>query len=471
MSRCEVDVLVVGGGPAGASAAVWAKRAGFDVMLIDRAAPGRDKCCGDGLTALALRELESLGLHPGRSASWTSVPAACVRTPSGRVMRLPLPTGRGQFAAVCRRAELDAALVQLAADADADVRLGIGFDQFDDPTVGSGAPASRTRVRLSDGSVVRTRFVVAADGVYSAVRKALGIGPHRYRGDWHAFRGYLRASGPAARDMWVWFEPDLLPGYAWSFPLGDGRVNVGFGVPRDRRSSDPAKRLSRMAKPWPERPVSAANKSGKQQATRRDGAPIRARSGGTGTLAGSEIAAVWASLTQRGHIAEVLGSHEPDGPTRAWPIPARLGAVELARGRVLLCGDAAAAADPLTGEGIGQALQMGRMAAGAIARGGPPHSVTARYVRETQAEFALDHRLARGLSRILSHQRLAELSLGAVDWSGWTRRQFARWMFEDYPRAAVATPRRWHRGMASAQGAYHPDKPGPVAAEATRSPS
>jgi len=423
-----VDALIVGAGPAGASAAVWARRAGLKVMVVDRAAPGRDKCCGDGLTALALRELESLGLQPELMSSWMQVTAACVRTPHGRVMRLPLPAGRGQFASVCRRAELDAALVDLAAAAQADVRLGVAFDGFEE----SAAHASTATVRLSDGSVVRARFVVAADGVYSAVRKALGIGPHRYRGDWHAFRGYLQADGAAARDMWVWFEPDLLPGYAWSFPLGDGRVNLGFGVPR--RSSDGGAR------------------------------------GDTGTLSGSEIAAVWASLTERSHIARVLGSHEPDGSTRAWPIPARLEGMELARGRTLLCGDAAAAADPLTGEGIGQALQMGRMAAGAIARGGPPHSVTARYVREARAEFTLDHRLARGLSRVLAHEGLAELSLAAVDTSGWTRRQFARWMFEDYPRAALATPRRWRRGITTARGAYDPGS-APVAVEAMSSPS
>lgn len=423
-----VDVLIVGAGPAGASAAVWARRAGLDVLLVDRASSGRDKCCGDGLTALALRELESLGLQPEHMSSWRHVTAACVRTPRGRVVRLPLPAGRGQFAGVCRRAELDAGLVGLAVAARADLRLGVAFDGFDD----TGAQASTASVRLSDGDVVRARFVVAADGVYSTVRKALGIGPHRYRGDWHAFRGYLRASGAAARDMWVWFEPDLLPGYAWSFPLGDGRVNVGFGVPRHHHH--------------------------------------READEGTGTLAGREIAAIWAGLTERRHIASVLGSHEPDGPTRAWPIPARLGELELARGRTLLCGDAAAAADPLTGEGIGQALQMGRMAATAIARGGPPHSVTARYVRQAQAEFALDHRLARGLSRVLARERLAELSLRAVDCSDWTRRQFARWMFEDYPRAAVATPRRWHRGITTAQGAY--DRAAvPVAVTATSSPS
>jgi hypothetical protein len=49
---------------------------------------------------------------------------------------------------------------------------------------------------------------------------------------------------------------------------------------------------------------------------------------------------------------------------------------------------------------------------------------------------------------VVGHQRPAD---GAT---GWTRRNFARWLFEDYPRAVLATPRRWHRGMLSGPGAY-----------------
>lgn len=416
----RVDVLVIGAGPAGTAAAIGARRAGLEATIVDRAALGRDKCCGDGLTALALRELEDIGLRPERLDSWMPVDAALVRTPRGRTMRLPLPHGSGQFAAICRRTDLDAALVELAAAAGADLRLGITFTGFDH----DAALANSVVASFNDGSSVAARFVVAADGVYSGVRKAAGIGPPRYRGDWHAFRGYRAADGTAARGLWVWFEPDLLPGYAWSFPLGDGRVNFGFGVPRSAG----------------------------------------------GALDGGEIAGIWSSLAQRPHIAEVLGNNEPDGPTRAWPIPARVGDLRLAQGRVVLCGDAAAAADPLTGEGIGQALQMGRMAADAIARGGPPNSVTARYTREVRAALVADHRLARALSQVLAHEWLAEIALGTVDLAPWTRRQFARWMFEDYPRAAVATPRRWHRGITAPQGAYAAVGPA-VASTAPVSPS
>src|ERR1700716_2555782 len=106
----EADVVVVGGGPAGAAAAITLARAGRDVVVIDRARFPRDKCCGDGLTTGALRELEHLGLRPESGASWQQVDDVWVRSPSGRTVDFPLPRGRGVFGAVTRRVDLDAAL-------------------------------------------------------------------------------------------------------------------------------------------------------------------------------------------------------------------------------------------------------------------------------------------------------------------------------------------------------------------------
>ena len=66
------------------------------------------------------------------------------------------------------------------------------------------------------------------------------------RGEWHAFRQYAgNVTGPAANRLLVWFEPDLLPGYAWSFPLPGNRVNIGFGVLRDGE-----RRVQDMASLW-----------------------------------------------------------------------------------------------------------------------------------------------------------------------------------------------------------------------------
>ena len=67
----RADVVVVGGGPAGAAAAITLAKAGRDVVVVDRARFPRDKCCGDGLTTLALRWLERLGLAPELAPSLT----------------------------------------------------------------------------------------------------------------------------------------------------------------------------------------------------------------------------------------------------------------------------------------------------------------------------------------------------------------------------------------------------------------
>src|SRR5512144_2184734 len=126
MTEHVADVVVVGAGPAGAAAAITLARAGRTVVVIDKAVFPRDKCCGDGLTTLALRELEGLGFDPSTVPTWKSVDAAWIRSPSGREVQLPLPSD-GIFASTAPRRELDAALVALARDAGAEVRDGHGL--------------------------------------------------------------------------------------------------------------------------------------------------------------------------------------------------------------------------------------------------------------------------------------------------------------------------------------------------------
>jgi hypothetical protein len=58
------------------------------------------------------------------------------------------------------------------------------------------------------------------------------------------------------------------------------------------------------------------------------------------------------------------------------------------------------------------------------------------------------------LVRAVKHRKGVRAALRIAGANAWTRRNFARWLFEDYPRALVATPRRWHRGMFTGPGAY-----------------
>jgi flavin-dependent dehydrogenase len=125
--------------------------------------------------------------------------------------------------------------------------------------------------------------------------------------------------------------------------------------------------------------------------------------------------------------------------------------VELTKGRVLFVGDAACATDPMTGEGIGQAILTGMLAAEAVAE----HvDAASSYAKSVRAELVADHKMSVFLGRILGRERGTNLALRIVDLNSWTRRNFLRWMFEDEPRAIVLTPRRWHRNFLKRPGVH-----------------
>ena len=398
------DVVVVGAGPAGVAAALTLHRAGRTVTVIDKATFPRDKCCGDGLTTLALRELEALGLDPDDVDDWFDVGSAWLRSPSGREIEVPLPD-HGRYAAVAPRASLDHALVELAQNAGITVLDGHGLERLDT------SDHDHVDVTVAGHGVIRCRYVIAADGMWSPTRKALGANITGYRGEWHAFRQYAsNVTGPASERLIVWFEPDLLPGYAWSFPLPGNRVNIGFGVLRDG-----------------ERKI-------------------------------QDMAALWRDLLTRPHVVEALGPDvELEGRHTAWPIPARIDELSLTRGRVLFVGDAAAATDVMTGEGIGQALLTGRLAAEAVIAAGAlaPDRAAHGYEDAVEHELFADHRMSRRLGAILKHPAGARGAIRIVEASGsWGRRNFARWMFEDEPRAIATSPRRWHRDFLARPGAF-----------------
>lgn len=405
------DVLIVGAGPAGIAAALTLVASGQNVLVIDKAVFPRDKCCGDGLTTGALRILEMLGFDPTKVANWKVCSDVWLRSPSGREIQLELPNSRvnktTQFAAIAPRIELDNALVQHARARGVKIIEGCAFTSVARQTTDDITVATDSQDVYKE---ITAKFIVAADGMWSPVRKAFGASQSGYLGEWHAFRQYVsNVTGPARESLYVWFDADLLPGYAWSFPLPDGRVNIGFGILRGSKYS-----VQDMKSLWPE-------------------------------------------LLARPHIRQALGQDATlEGRHTAWPIPARVTNAKLSSGRALFIGDAVCAADTMTGEGIGQALLTGVLAGEAIigAHKQGVNAVRQTYDRKIRREFFADHRMSHILGRVLQNQFLTRGVLRIAGSTDWTRRNFVRWMFEDEPRAAVLTPRRWHRKFLKRDGAF-----------------
>ena len=216
--------------------------------------------------------------------SWRPVDTAWVRSPSGREVGFPLPRGQGQFVVAAPRP------ARCRAGGRGPARWCQGARRARLRRCGRTERRRDRDRRRCPGSIM-ARYVVAADGMWSPVRKALGLGEPGYLGEWHTFRQYFDGvTGNAADRLWVWFEPDLLPGYAWSFPLPGGRANVGFGVlrgaegriqdmkdlwpdllarPHVREALGPGARPSAPHKAWPIRPASTGPGGGGAHAVRR----------------------------------------------------------------------------------------------------------------------------------------------------------------------------------------------------------
>jgi len=228
------DVVVVGAGPAGASAAYWLAEQGHRVLVVERKRFPREKTCGDGLTPRAVAQLTAMGLEE-RLAGFHRYDG--LRSMGhGVTLELTWPDHPDfpSHGYVVRRRDLDEMVADRAVAAGATLWTGT---EAVEPVVEAGAVIGARVLRKDSGVTeeVRARYVLVADGANSRFGRALGTRRDRSYPLGMAVRGYF--TSPLHDDPWIESHLDIrdkngesLPGYGWIFPVGDGTVNVGVGL-------------------------------------------------------------------------------------------------------------------------------------------------------------------------------------------------------------------------------------------------
>jgi geranylgeranyl reductase family protein len=384
----DADVIVVGAGPSGSTAAYYLAQAGLNVLLIEKSRFPREKVCGDGLTPRAVKSLVAMGVDVSEEAGWLRNKGLRV---IGGGMRLELDwpelSSWPGYGLVRTRASLDEQLARRAQAAgakllegttvtgpllDADGRItGVETtaEAEDKSKPRSKSDNTEREPRSPQGETYRARVVVAADGNSSRLSVAMGLRKRDDRPMGVAVRTYY--TSPRHEDEYLeswldlWDGDRLLPGYGWIFGMGDGTSNVGLGLLNTSKAfgnTDYRALLQSWLKSMPEE---------------------------------------W-GYTEENRTEPVRGAALPMGFNRT---------PHYYRG-LLLAGDAAGMVNPFNGEGIAYAMESGellaRVVAQALAR--PTRAETERVLRgypeELQAAYGRYYTLGRIFVQLIGRPQL-----------------------------------------------------------------
>lgn len=236
-----MNVLIVGAGPAGSTAAYYLAKAGIRVTVLEKTSFPREKVCGDGLTPRAVREIQKLGLPHPEEDGWRRNKGLRLIA-GGRTIELPWPevSDFPQYGLIRTRLGFDEELARHAQAAGAQI---LERHSVTEALRSEDGRVTGARAALLDESGRKTGethdfsadVVLAADGNSTRTAVSLGIQKRDDRPLGVAVRTYF--TSPRHNDDWMegWLElpgrdGKLLPGYGWVFGVGDGTSNVGLGI-------------------------------------------------------------------------------------------------------------------------------------------------------------------------------------------------------------------------------------------------
>lgn len=225
----DFDIIIVGGGPAGATCALYAHSAGLNVLLVDKHKFPRDKICGDAIPGKCITILEDLGLLDiFKSLPKSSMYGVTISSPNEKVANIKSARSSRMVGHVCRRIDFDNLIFQSAKNK---VETKENFTVTD--VLRQNGQVTGIVGMQKDQETYETysaKVVIAADGFKSIIARKMDLWEHDPDHWVVATRGYYTGIKDINSSFEVHLVKDYVPGYFWIFPLEDGTANVGLGM-------------------------------------------------------------------------------------------------------------------------------------------------------------------------------------------------------------------------------------------------
>ena len=329
MSNSQNSIVIVGAGPAGCATSLFLSKAGIAHTIIDKAVFPRDKICGDALSGkvvYVLKQLDENILNNFAQRPDAFMPSWGLKfvAPNGKTLEIPFKQNPEKEkyppGFISKRKDFDLSLFQLLDPKYATILQGTALN-----TITQHADSiSISCTHVKDGKSEPLEFqniqlLIGAEGDRSIVGKQLAGNTKENKHYCAGIRAYYEGVKDLHPENYIelHFLEELLPGYFWIFPLPNGMANVGAGM------------LS-------------ASASKKNVNLRAD--MLRA-------------------IANNPKIKDRFANATLQGKIEGWGLPLGSKKRPISGANFLLCGDAGGLIDPFTGEGIGNALYSGMLAA------------------------------------------------------------------------------------------------------------
>ena len=375
----ETNICIVGAGPGGAGTALKLSYLGIPSLLIDKAVFPRDKICGDAIsgkvtTLLNRLDPDILGRFHGMKQEQIDIWGIKFAAPNGRDIDVPfamnfnkeVDTAPGY---VSRRIDFDNFLIE-------EVKRRDDIDFRDNTNIASYEKIEDGWV-LRDKSgelIIKCKLLIQAGGAYNAFSRhnaGLNKDDKHYAG---AVRAYYKNVGQMHEDNFIelHFVQEIIPGYFWIFPLPNGDANVGLGMRTDF--------------------------IGKQKVNLRE-----------------EMLNI---INNNPKFKDRFANAELEGKIVGYGLPLGSKKRDISGEHYLLVGDAGHLIDPLTGEGIGNAIYSGFIAAELAEKCLAAQRFDAKYLKAYDVRIARvlysEMKLSYQLQRLLRYPRLANFLANLV---------------------------------------------------------